>query len=108
MFDHFKWRPGSGELGVIDAFTDLARKASEEAHAEVMVVLKFPAGHHPMIASTPEQPVRTARHNPAWTPQALAKGLDLIREWLRDYEESNEGINNDDLREAVERLRNTR
>jgi hypothetical protein len=37
FLDSFKWRRGAGELEVMDRFGLLARKASEEAHAEVMV-----------------------------------------------------------------------
>jgi hypothetical protein len=102
MFDSFTWRRGSGELGVIDQFTDLARKPSEEAGAEVTVVLNFSQGYLTVIASTPEQP---ARRDVGWTPQTLAKGLDLLREWLRRYAVANQGTKDDDLRKAIERLK---
>ncbi len=79
MFDNFTWRRGSGELDVIDKFADLARKASAEAGADVMVVLNFPGGYLSVVASTPESPVPQKR---LWTPRALAKGLALLRQWL--------------------------
>lgn len=85
MFDNFTWRRGAGELSVIDAFTDLARKASEEAHAEVTVVLNFPKGYLTVVASTPENP---AGRNRLWTPRAFAKGLELLRQRIRGLRES--------------------
>jgi hypothetical protein len=72
MSDSFTWRRSSGELGVIDTFTELARKASEEAGAEVTVVLNFPQGYLTVIASTPEEPAH--QHAPwtvAWRPNSI-------------------------------------
>jgi hypothetical protein len=105
MSDSFTWRRSSGELDVIDTFTDLARKASEEAGAEVTVVLNFPQGYLTVIASTPGEPAH--QHAP-WTPRALARGLNLVRQWLRRYEEAEDRITDDDLRSAIERLRSIR
>ena len=51
MFEDFTWRRGSDALGVIDRFAELARKASDEAGAEVMVVLNFPEGYLSVVAS---------------------------------------------------------
>jgi hypothetical protein len=104
MSDSFTWRRGSGELGVIDKFTELARKASEEAGADVTVVLNFPQGYLTVIASTPEEPA----HQPPWTPRALAKGLNLVRQWLRRHEEGEDRITDDDLSSAIERLKSIR
>ena len=101
MFDNFTWQRGSGELDVIDKFADLARKASEEAHAEVMVVLNFPEGYLSVVASTPEHPARQGRTRRSWTPQALAKGLELLREWLRRHRESH---GDDEIRKEIDRL----
>jgi hypothetical protein len=67
-----------------------------------MVVISFPQGYLNVVASTSEHPAQQKRK---WTPQALAKGLLLLREWLRRYEEANEGIKDDDLRKAIERLK---
>ncbi|HXT08720.1 MAG TPA: hypothetical protein VN715_17515 [Roseiarcus sp.] len=89
MFEDFKWRRGSGELGVIDGFAELARKASEEADAEVMVVIKFPQGYLTVVASTPENP---AKRDHVWAPRAVAKGLRLLRQWLRSLEEDDQEI----------------
>ena len=89
MFEDFIWRRGSDELGVIDRFTELARKASEEAGAEVMVVLKFPQGYLTVVASTPEN---LARRGHVWAPRAVAKGLQLLRQWLRSLEEDDQEI----------------
>jgi hypothetical protein len=89
MFEEFTWRRGSDELSVIDRFGELARKASEEAHADVMVVLKFPQGYLSVVASTPEHP---ARRGHKWTPRAVATGLRLLRQWLRSLEEDDSEI----------------
>jgi hypothetical protein len=98
MFDDFTWRRGSGELSVIDRFAELARKASEEAHAEVIVVLNFPQGYLSVVASTPEHP---ARRDKTWTPRAVAKGLRLLRQWLRSLEGDD-----DEIREEIDRFKN--
>lgn len=99
MYEDFTWRRGSDELGVIDRFTELARKASEEADAEVMVVLKFPQGYLTVVASTPENPARLGH---VWAPRAVAKGLRLLRQWLRSLEEDDQEIRKE-LDEFVKR-----
>jgi hypothetical protein len=99
MFDNFTWRRGSGELNVIDKFADLARKASVEAGADVMVVLNFPEGYLSVVASTAENPVP---RNRSWTPRAVAKGLALLHQWLGRL---NEGEDDGELREEIDRLR---
>ena len=63
MFDNFTWRRGSGETDVIGKFADLPRKASEEAHSEVMVVLHFPQGYLTVVTSTPEHPAAEPHHD---------------------------------------------
>ena len=65
---------------MIGKFADLARKASEEAGAEVMVVLNFPQGYRTVVASTPNQPARQDR---IMTPRAVAKGFELLLQWLK-------------------------
>ena len=80
MFDNFTWRRGSGELDVIDKFADLARKASDEAHAEVMVVLHFPEGYltwSPPLRRTRRGATDRGRHKRSqrdWS--CCANGLD--------------------------------
>jgi hypothetical protein len=101
MFEDFTWRRGSGELGVIDRFAELAKKASEEAHADVLVILNFPAGYLTVIGSTPEQPARPGPRGRTWTPRAVAKGLRLLRQWLRGL---NEGGDDKALREEIDRF----
>ena len=64
MFDNFTWRRGSDQLNVIDKFSDLARKASVEAGADVMVVLNFPEGYLSVVSSTAENPVPRNRAGP--------------------------------------------
>lgn len=100
MFEDFTWRRGSGELSVIDKFAALARKASEEAHADVMVVLNFPEGYLSVIASTPENP---AQHKHKWTAPAVAKGLRLLRQWLQRLEDDDK-----DIREEINGFNTTR
>ena len=100
MFDDLKWRRGSGELSVIDAFSELARKASEEAHADVMVVLKFPQGYRTVIASTHEDRATPPR---TWTAGAVAKGLHLLSRWLRDDLEGEAT----EIREELDRLKSS-
>jgi hypothetical protein len=84
MFEGFTWRQGSGESDVISRFADLARKASEEAGAEVLVVLNFPQGYRAVVASTQDLPARQDR---IMTPRAVAKGVELLFQWLRGYRE---------------------
>ena len=95
MFDNFTWRRGSGESDVIGKFADLARKASDEAHADVMVVLNFPEGYLSVVASTAENPVP---RNRIMTPRAVAKGLALLRQWLSGIEED------DEIRKEIDRF----
>jgi len=98
MFENITWRRGSGELSVIDSFAELARKASEEAGADVMVVLNFPAGYLSVVASTPAHP---ARLDHTWTPRAVAQGLRLLRQWLRNL---GEGGDDTEIREEIARF----
>jgi hypothetical protein len=98
MFENFTWRRGSGELSVIDSFAELARKASEEAGADVMVVLNFPEGYLSVVASTPTHP---ARRDHIWSPRAVAQGLRLLRQWLRGL---GEGGDDTEIREEVARF----
>jgi hypothetical protein len=73
MFDDFRWRRGSGELGVIDKVADLARKASEEAGAEVMVVINFP-----QATSTWSPPL----HNIHRSKSAHGRHKPSLRDWF--------------------------
>ena len=99
MFENFTWRRGSGEVSVIDGFAELARKASEEAGADVMVVLNFPEGYLSVVASTPKHPLPLCR---AWTPGAVVQGLRLLRQWIRNLAE---GGDDEELREEIARFR---
>jgi len=98
MFDNFTWPRGSGELSLIDSFAELARKASEEAGADVMVVLNFPEGYLSVVASTPTHP---AGPEHTWTPRAVAQGLRLLRQWFRNL---GDGGDDPEIREEIARF----
>ncbi len=81
MFENIKWKRGSNELAVVDAFTEIARKASEESGAEVLVVLQFPDWGSPhVVASTPEHPSSRKR---TWTFRTVAAGMKRLESWVR-------------------------
>ena len=88
MFEDLKeWKRGSGELGVLDTFYELAKKARKEAGAEVMVVIQFPGWSEPhVIALTPELPL--PRRGSSWTSPAVAAGMRRFKMWLDRRDES--------------------
>ncbi len=101
MFDHITWTRGAGELKVVDTFAALAKKATKETGAEVLIVLQFPKWGEPhVVTSSPEHLQNQKGH---WISSAVARGLRRLKLWLERYPE----VGNE-IEEEFNRLKSTK